>query len=245
MKSLFLITSLIITNAVGAMMPPPPPPVHIPAVNPAAVHTMHHSGAVTAPAPLPAQVPVAPVSIDNSIHHPSAQNNPARSDSKANQYYENSVIGLREYLDSIEHIYPQVHKELDQKVLKLEQQHFNAKLVGIGSIVTSAVLTVGAFTFLQAEETYQEGNVEQVGFTPQGLPNYEVVYTDKKRDVANFAAIAVGGLVFTGGAITSMLMRPDQNDIRRVINQHNRLLPDDPLSIGFNFNPVENSTNLN
>jgi len=166
----------------------------------------------------------------------------------SSQYYENSVDGLREYLDTIEYEKPDVFMQLDKQVLKLEDQKFKANAVQWSSVVVGSVLAIGAVTFLQEEETYEDGEVVQTGEQTIGdrtFPVMEYVTTNKTRDVPNVNLILAGSVIYAVGFWTGMFMQPDQNDIRRVINQHNRLMPDEPLSLGFNYDLEKNMPSFN
>lgn len=224
MRAIILV---LLTSFATAIMAMPP---MAPAINPAAVHTMHHSANVTLPTHNAAPSSTSPMLRVNS------QN----STVKSTQYYESSVRGLRDYLNSIELQYPQVHAELDTQVIKLEDQKFNANAVKYGSWATAAVLVIGANTFLQKEETDTTYHLEQVGETPEGLPKHEFIADYKKRKVVNFDVIIASGLVLAAGAAISIWLHPDRNDIRNVINHHNRILPEEPLSLGFNYDLERN-----
>jgi len=217
----------IITHAMTPVVPPPP------AANPAAVHTMHHSANAN-----PAHSDPAPA--------PLGQNNTAKTQGlgTATQYYENSVRGLRDYLDSIEYQHPQVYAQLDKQVLKLEDQQFKANVVGYGSIAVSAIMTIGAFTFMQSEYTTTVSRLVENGKDEYGLPNYEWQDEKETTKMPNIGLIGTASLVYLGGVLTAGYMAPEQNDIRRVINNHNRLLPEEPLRLGMTIDPSSGNPGL-
>jgi len=92
-----------------------PPPA---AMNPAAIHTMHHSSAVTNPG--------------GAINHPS--NN---SFQHGSQYYQANLIGFRSYLNTLESTKPSLYTTLDAKLTKLEQKNKTANIISTVALIGS------------------------------------------------------------------------------------------------------------
>jgi len=205
MKNIFITLVVLTCSSVGNAMPPPPPPPPSQAINPAAVHTMHHSA--------------APSYTGSSSHY---------SDGglmTATQYYSNSVKGLRTYAEDIRYTQPEVYSRIDQDILDLEIKERNSNYASWAVTGLGVVMMAGAFTFAQSET--------------------EDLFGDKKKET-NIGLFASGAAVIVGGKyVIRRWYSVDQDDIRSVINTHNRINSANPLRLSMHYDAQQGSPIFN
>lgn len=126
MKKLTLLLALAVTLPSFAMPMMAPPP---PAINPAAVHTMHHSAAATN---------AALHANQQALHAHQAQNN-TKNFSQGSQYYTANLDGLRLYVDTLKSENNELYTALDGKLKTLEQKNLLANIITGGAIIGSLI----------------------------------------------------------------------------------------------------------
>ncbi len=96
----YLISFALLSFSVASYSMHPPA-----AMNPAGIHTMHHSANVTSP--------------QTGIH---ASNSSVDGLNSGSQYYSASLSGLRRFVNTLKHDKPDAFSHLDQKLSKLEMR---------------------------------------------------------------------------------------------------------------------------
>lgn len=108
MKYLMSLVFIFVTAFSNAMQPPA-------AMNPAAIHTMHHSA--------------------NVVNQPNIQGVAPGQIQSGSQYYEGNLDGLRKYVDTLQVSQPELYKQLDSKLSKLETRNTVGNVVQIAGVV--------------------------------------------------------------------------------------------------------------
>jgi len=122
--TLLLALALSLPSFAMPMMAPPPP-----AINPAAVHTMHHSTAATN---------AALHANQQALTAHNSQNN-SRNFQHGSQYYTANLDGLRLYVDTLKEGNTDLYTTLDGKLKTLEQKNLLANVITGSAIVGSLI----------------------------------------------------------------------------------------------------------
>jgi hypothetical protein len=147
-----------------------------------------------------------------------------------NQYYEASVSGLRNLVESIRIVQPDLYAELDPKVSALEARRNAAIGVLVAGIAAGGVSIIYGFA---ARKTCNEPRVGDPAFAEKsqawGDCNQENMAKSATFSLIGLGSIAVG--VFGSFAIT-----PGRSALMQVVNEHNRLSPQ-PIRWELGFGP--------
>ena len=136
-------------------------------------------------------------------------------------YYKYSVKGLREYMEEIKDGQPEVYNKLNLNLGRLEARQTTATVLLAGGVVVFLGSTI--MFLVDKKIIYLEHE--------WGEPTEEKEYKDY------WLIIAGVGLVL---GLSGSLFKPSDNDLRKFINEHNKLNPKHPIKIQLGYNPDSN-----
>jgi len=141
-----------------------------------------------------------------------------------NQYFNDSVEGLRAYLESIKSTNAQLYSQLSPDVTQLESRLATARgllAAGVG---------VGLLTPLIAFAARKDcsGAATPDALSACGQDNMDIL----------LVVGALGMLAMMGGAAAYWSMAPHDQDLLQVVNKHNRVSPK-PLQLQVGYDPIQ------
>lgn len=137
------------------------------------------------------------------------------------QYYEADLDGLRAYLESIAVQQPSVYAAMDPKLASLESRST------WGTISLAGGVAIGAAALVLAVATTEDCNQDVLS------DEWEQCNEDNKaRSTAIFGA---GMLGLGAGLAAWLVLKPGRSDLLEVINEHNRLGPQQPLRLNLGW----------
>jgi hypothetical protein len=180
----------------------------------------------------PHGAPLALRSISSSIRSYAAP--PPDTVAYESRYYEVNMTGLRNHLESIRESAPQLYRELDPKLSRLESRKAISTGVLVGGIAVAAVSTVYAFI----------PTSECVAPSP-GDPNFAAANEawdrcgrDRMTRMMTFSLIGLGAL--GAGLFGSWAIAPSRSDMLGFISEHNEKNPT-PLRLNVGYDPSRRS----
>jgi hypothetical protein len=136
------------------------------------------------------------------------------------QYYDASVEGLRNYVESIRIAHPELYVQLDPNVSELELRRNAAIGVLVTGIVAGGVSIVYAFV---GRDTCNEPQVGDPAFSEKVRKWGDCNEANMDRS-ATFTLLGMGSIA--AGMIGAFIVAPGRSDLMQVINEHNRLSPE-------------------
>jgi hypothetical protein len=133
------------------------------------------------------------------------------------QYYDASLSGVREFVDTYRTTDPQLYAQLDAKASDLEAMRTRGWIVGVTAAAVGVATLVGGFMLYKPPPA---GSTQTPDFTP--------LYVG--------AGVGIPLILFSywiGNAFA-----PGRTDYMDFVNYHNRLNPNRPLTWQLGWNPA-------
>lgn len=159
-----------------------------------------------------------------------AQTEPPSHFKVHDQYFDATVGGLRDYLESIRSSEPALYDRLDPKVSELESR----QATGIAALAIGA--GVGAVSILYAFVGRKDCAMPSISD-----PNFDSKSNawsqcndDNAHTTITFISVGLGATLV--GAIGWLILSPGRSDFLEFVNEHNRLSPE-PLHWELGYDP--------
>jgi hypothetical protein len=150
-------------------------------------------------------------------HHPLPQPNHLAI---GDQYYEASVAGLRNYLDSIRTVRPDLYAQLDPKVSELESRQTAAIGVLVAGVVAGGASIVYAFA---GRDTCNDPQLGDPAFNEK-VRQWGDCNDANMSKTATFIVIGLGTMA--AGLVGAAIVAPGRSDLMQILNEHNRSSPE-------------------
>jgi hypothetical protein len=147
-----------------------------------------------------------------------------------NQFFEQTVAGLRAYIESIKVAEPQLYAQLAPDVERLESQQATALTVLVAGLVIGVGSTIYGFA---SRSNCQQPSLADPDFAAKSAAWGSCV-SDNIDRTATFTFIGLGAAV--AGGFACHAIAPDRSDLLEVLNKNNRLSPE-PLRLQLGYDP--------
>lgn len=147
-----------------------------------------------------------------------------------NDLFEETVTGLRAYIESIKVAEPQLYAQLVPDVERLESQQATARTVLVAGVVAGVASTIYAFA---GRSNCQEPSLGDPEFAAKSEA-WGACNSNNIEKTATFTFLGLGAVA--AGAFGWYAIAPGRSDLLEVINKNNRLGPE-PLRLQLGYEP--------
>ncbi len=140
--------------------------------------------------------------------------------------FDDSVAGLRSYLESIRSTSPEIYLRLDPELGRLEAKRKTATIILVGGLALGTAATIYAFAGAKDCSALDTSGASRAAWSHCNDDNFD--------KTAAFTLIGASSVAV--GLLAWFLINPDRSDLIDFVNDHNRLSPR-PLRWDLGYDP--------